>query len=55
MASNRNRVIQLLAERLGIPPEQVADQFPFIDELGVDSLDVEELALELEEEFGNEG
>jgi acyl carrier protein len=53
---NRERLIQLLAERLQIAPQEVAERFPFVDdpELDMDSLDVEELALELEEEFGEE-
>jgi acyl carrier protein len=50
----RERLIQLLAERLHTTPQEVARRFPFLGdlELDVDSLDVEELALELEEEFG---
>ncbi|MBC8352588.1 MAG: hypothetical protein H8E66_11400 [Planctomycetes bacterium] len=50
--AKRERIIQLVAGRLGVPPDQIAQRLSFIEDLDVDSLDVEELAIELEEEFG---
>lgn len=46
-----NRVITLLTERLGIPPETVTPTAELAEDLGVDSVDAVEFALALEREF----
>jgi acyl carrier protein len=46
-----NRVIALLTERLGIPPETVTPTAELAEDLGVDSVDAVEFALALEREF----
>ncbi|MFO0841877.1 MAG: acyl carrier protein [Gemmataceae bacterium] len=52
MASVEERVIELVCERLGVNKEQVTRQTSFIEDVGADSLDIVELVMGLEEEFG---
>jgi acyl carrier protein len=46
------RVRQLVAERLGVSPEDLIAEASLADELAVDSLDLLEVAIALEAEFG---
>ena len=46
------RVRRVVAEHLGVEPEELAGEVSLIDELAADSLDLVELALELEAQFG---
>lgn len=48
------KVKSIIAEQLGVKPEEVTPQASFIDDLGADSLDTVELVMALEEEFGIE-
>lgn len=48
------KVCDIVVEQLGVKPEQVTPEAKFIEDLGADSLDVVELVMALEEEFGNE-
>ncbi len=52
--SLQDKVRSIIAEQLGVKPEQVTPQASFIDDLGADSLDTVELVMALEEEFGVE-
>lgn len=52
MASVEERVIQLVCERLGVNKEQVNRSTAFVEDIGADSLDIVELVMGLEEEFG---
>ena len=53
MASKlEERVKEIIVEQLGVNAEQVAPEASFIDDLGADSLDVVELIMSLEDEFG---
>lgn len=45
---------EIVVEQLGVKPEQVTTEAKFIEDLGADSLDVVELVMALEEEFGHE-
>ena len=47
-------VKNIIAEQLGVKPEEVTPEAKFIDDLGADSLDTVELGMALEEEFGIE-
>ena len=47
-------VKNIIAEQLGVKPEEVTPEAKFIDDLGADSLDTVELVMALEEEFGIE-
>jgi acyl carrier protein len=46
-----DRVIAILTQRLGIPPETVTPTAELAEDLGVDSVDAVEFALALEREF----
>ncbi len=45
------KVKSIIAEQLGVKPEEVVEGASFIDDLGADSLDTVELVMALEEEF----
>lgn len=51
MASVAERVIDIVAEQLGVEKEKVTPSTSFVNDLGADSLDTVELVMELEEEF----
>ncbi len=54
MADTAERVKSIIAEQLGVKPEDVIEKASFVDDLGADSLDTVELVMALEEEFGIE-
>jgi len=54
MASVEERVKHIIVEQLGVDEEEVKPEAAFVDDLGADSLDVVELVMALEEEFGLE-
>ena len=47
-----NKVRSFLASQLEIDPESINEDTDIIDDLGADSLDVVELIMALEEEYG---
>ena len=49
-----DKIKSIIAEQLGVKPEEVTPEASFIDDLGADSLDTVELVMALEEEFGIE-
>ncbi len=51
MASVSERVIDIVAEQLGVNKDQIQPETSFVNDLGADSLDTVELVMELEEEF----
>jgi acyl carrier protein len=51
VASVAERVIDIVAEQLGVDKEKIAPETSFVNDLGADSLDTVELVMELEEEF----
>ena len=52
MSDTRDKVLTIVCERLGVEKEKVKDDTNFINDLGADSLDIVELVMEFEEEFG---
>lgn len=52
--SVERRVIEIIVEQLGVSEEEVTMEASFIDDLGADSLDLVELIMAMEEEFGLE-
>jgi acyl carrier protein len=48
------RVIEIIVEQLGVSEEEVTLEASFVDDLGADSLDLVELIMAMEEEFGLE-
>ena len=51
VASVEERVINIVAEQLGVEKDKINRESNFINDLGADSLDTVELVMELEEEF----
>lgn len=51
MASEEQRVIDIVAEQLGVDKDKITRETSFVNDLGADSLDTVELVMELEEEF----
>ena len=55
MASfSEDRVKEIIAKELEVEVKQLTPQAKFIEDLGADSLDIVELVMALEEEFGLE-
>ncbi len=48
------KIKNIIVEQLGVSPDAVVPEASFIDDLGADSLDLVELVMVLEEEFGQE-
>lgn len=46
------RVRKIIEEQLMVDASEITEKATFIDDLGADSLDVVEMIMELEEEFG---
>ena len=47
-----NRVMKIIHEKLGIPMEDIQPEKRFKEDFGADSLDLVELIMDMEEEFG---
>lgn len=45
------RVIEIIAEQLGMDNEDISADSTFVEDLGADSLDIVELIMAIEEEF----
>ena len=54
MSDIADRVRKIVVEHLNVDAEKVVDKASFIDDLGADSLDIVELVMAFEEEFGVE-
>ena len=54
MASVEEKVKRIIVDQLGVDEDEVKSESSFVDDLGADSLDVVELVMALEEEFGLE-
>lgn len=48
---NQERLIEIIAQQLGVDADNVTADASFMDDLGADSLDTVELVMALEEEF----
>ena len=53
-ASAEERLKKIIAEQLSVSEDEVTPEANFIDDLNADSLDLVELIMSLEEEFGME-
>ena len=49
--STEAKVIDVVAEQLGVDKDKITRDTSFVNDLGADSLDTVELIMELEEEF----
>ena len=54
MSDTADRVKKIVVEHLGVEADKVTTDASFIDDLGADSLDIVELVMAFEEEFGVE-
>ena len=54
MASVAERVIEIVAEQLGVDKDKITAETSFVNDLGADSLDTVELVMAFEEEFSIE-
>ncbi|EDB7040501.1 acyl carrier protein [Listeria monocytogenes] len=54
MAEVLEKVTKIIVDRLGVEESKVTLEASFKEDLGADSLDVVELVMELEDEFGVE-
>jgi acyl carrier protein len=55
VASVYERLRTLIVEQLGVEEQQVQPTASFVDDLNADSLDLVELIMSMEEEFGKNG
>lgn len=54
MAENQDiekRIIEIIAEQLGMDIAEVSQESTYVEDLGADSLDIVELIMAIEEEF----
>ena len=54
MSETSDRVKKIVVEHLGVEADKDTEEASFIDDLGADSLDIVELVMAFEEEFGVE-
>ena len=54
MSSVAEKVKSIIVEQLGVEADEVTPDASFTDDLGADSLDIVELVMAFEEEFGVE-
>jgi len=54
ITAEQNRIIDIIANQLGVDKEMVTPCANIVDDLGADSLDVVELVMALEEAFDTE-
>ena len=52
MSDIADRVKEIVAKQLGAEDEAITPEATFVEDLGADSLDIVELVMALEEEFG---
>ena len=48
------KLCELIAEQFGVDPDSVNADTAFVDDLGADSVDLVEMSMALEDEFGME-
>jgi acyl carrier protein len=54
MGATEDKVIDIIVDKLGVERSEVTPEAVFVDDLGADSLDLVELIMAMEEEFGME-
>jgi acyl carrier protein len=54
MPSMEEKIIEIIMEQLDVTKEECVPEAAFIDDLGADSLDIVELVMAMEENFGTE-
>jgi len=54
MGATEEKVIDIIVDKLGVERSEVTPEAVFVEDLGADSLDLVELIMAMEEEFGME-
>lgn len=54
MGATEDKIIDIIVDKLGVERSEVVPEAVFVDDLGADSLDLVELIMAMEEEFGFE-
>lgn len=54
MSENKDKVTEIIIDKLGVEESKINNDAKFIDDLGADSLDTVELIMQFEEEFNIE-
>ncbi len=54
MGAIEEKIIDIIVDKLGVDRSEVTPEAVFVDDLGADSLDLVELIMAMEEEFGME-
>lgn len=54
MADIKEKVVAIIVDKLGVKESEVTPEASFMNHLGADSLDIVELIMEFEKEFGLE-
>ena len=52
--SGEEKMVEIIAKQLSVDKSKVVPEASFVDDLGADSLDLVELVMAMEEEFGME-
>jgi len=52
--ADREKVFEIIAEELGVDKSTLSEETSFVNDLNADSLDIANLAMEFEDEFGVE-
>ena len=47
-----DKIVEMICEQFGMEPDELNENTTFIEDMGIDSVDVVELVVELEDEFG---
>ncbi len=50
----REKLVNVLKEKLGVEEEKIVDSARYVEDLGADSLAIVDIAMALEDEFGME-
>jgi acyl carrier protein len=54
MSDTQERIVGIISELLGVEPDKITPEASFREDLDADSLDLVELIMRFEEEFGGE-
>ncbi len=47
-----DKIVEMICEQFGMEPDELSENTTFIEDMGIDSVDVVELVVDLETEFG---
>ena len=47
-----DKIVEMMCEQFDLTPDAISEDTSFVEDLGIDSLDVVELVMEMEDAFG---